>query len=108
MGGVVGGGGGGGGEWGGVGGGGGGRKRGGEGRGRGEGLLRGVRGGLLRGWGVVNAQSGARALWRTGGAAERRAARTPTGQILHIHLNLTDDHPWAQACVILEARAIEG
>jgi holo-[acyl-carrier protein] synthase len=58
--------------------------------------------------GVVNARSGAPTLALTGGAAERLAAMTPTGHILHIHLTLTDDHPWAQAFVILEARAIEG
>jgi holo-[acyl-carrier protein] synthase len=56
--------------------------------------------------GVVNAPSGAPTLALTGGAADRLAAMTPPGHTIHIHLTLTDDHPWAQAFVILEARAI--
>jgi holo-[acyl-carrier protein] synthase len=31
---------------------------------------------------------------------------TPPGHAIAIHLTLTDDHPWAQAFVILEARPI--
>jgi len=27
----------------------------------------------------------------------------PPGHMVHIHLTLTDDHPWAQAFVIIEA-----
>ena len=54
--------------------------------------------------GVVNASSGAPTLALTGGAAARLAELTPPGHVVHVHLTLTDDHPWAQAFVILEAR----
>ena len=49
------------------------------------------------------ALSGAPTLALTGGAAERLAAMIPAGHTAHIHLTLTDDHPWAQAFVIIEA-----
>ena len=54
--------------------------------------------------GVVNARSGAPTLHLTGGAAARLAAITPPGHEAVVHLTLTDDHPWAQAFVIVEAR----
>ena len=54
--------------------------------------------------GVVNAPSGAPTLALTGGAAARLAAITPKGHDAIVHLTLTDDHPWAQAFVIIEAR----
>jgi len=54
--------------------------------------------------GVVNARSGAPTLALTGGAAQRLAAITPDGHEAVVHLTLTDDHPWAQAFVIIEAR----
>lgn len=56
--------------------------------------------------GVVNAPSGAPTLALTGGAAARLAAITPAGHKAVIHLTLTDDHPWAQAFVVIEARPI--
>jgi holo-[acyl-carrier protein] synthase len=56
--------------------------------------------------GVVNARSGAPTLRLTGGAAARLAAITPAGHEAVIHLTLTDDHPWAQAFVIIEARPL--
>lgn len=56
--------------------------------------------------GVVNAPSGAPTLALTGGAAERLAAMTPPGHEAVVHLTLTDDHPWAQAFVVIEARPI--
>lgn len=56
--------------------------------------------------GVVNARSGAPTLALTGGAAQRLAAITPEGHEALIHLTLTDDHPWAQAFVIIEARKL--
>ena len=56
--------------------------------------------------GVVNARSGAPTLKLTGGAAARLAAITPAGHEAVIHLTLTDDHPWAQAFVIIEARKL--
>ena len=55
--------------------------------------------------GVVNAPSGAPTLALTGGAAARLAAITPPGHTAVVHLTLTDDHPWAQALVVIEARA---
>jgi holo-[acyl-carrier protein] synthase len=56
--------------------------------------------------GVVNARSGAPTLHLTGGAAARLAAITPEGHEAVIHLTLTDDHPWAQAFVVIEARPL--
>lgn len=66
----------------------------------GTGFNRGV---FMRDIGVVNAPSGAPTLALTGGAAARLAAITPPGHRAVIHLSLTDDHPWAQAFVIIEA-----
>lgn len=56
--------------------------------------------------GVVNARSGAPTLALTGGAASRLAAITPPGHEAIVHLTLTDDHPWAQAFVVIEARRL--
>jgi holo-[acyl-carrier protein] synthase len=53
--------------------------------------------------GVVNAPSGAPTLELTGGARARLDTITPAGHRAIVHLTLTDDHPWAQAFVILEA-----
>ena len=53
--------------------------------------------------GVVNKKSGAPTFALTGGAAARLAAITPPGHEAVVHLTLTDDHPWAQAFVIIEA-----
>jgi holo-[acyl-carrier protein] synthase len=53
--------------------------------------------------GVVNAPSGAPTLKLTGGAKQRLDAMTPSGYEAIIHLTMTDDHPWAQAFVIIEA-----
>ena len=66
----------------------------------GTGFKRGV---FMKDIGVVNAPSGAPTLALTGGAAERLAQMIPSGHTAHIHLTLTDDHPWAQAYVIIEA-----
>ncbi len=71
----------------------------------GTGFKRGV---FMRDIGVVNAPSGAPTLALTGGAATRLAAMIPPGHSPHIHLTLTDDHPWAQAFVIIEALPISG
>jgi holo-[acyl-carrier protein] synthase len=54
--------------------------------------------------GVVNALSGAPTLALTGGARARLDAMVPAGHVAHIHITLTDDHPWAQAFVVIEAR----
>ncbi len=64
----------------------------------------GIRGGVY--WndmGVANLPSGAPTLVLTGGAARRLAAITPAGLRAVVHLSLTDDHPYAQAFVIIEA-----
>lgn len=53
--------------------------------------------------GVVNAPSGAPTLRLAGGAKARLDALIPAGHAARIHLTLTDDHPWAQAFVIIEA-----
>lgn len=56
--------------------------------------------------GVINAPSGAPTLALSGGAAARLAAITPAGHEAVVHLTLTDDHPWAQAFVVIEARPL--
>jgi len=53
--------------------------------------------------GVVNAPSGKPTLALTGGARARLDAMVPAGHVAHIHITLTDDHPWAQAFVVIEA-----
>lgn len=64
----------------------------------------GLRAGVFwRDMGVVNLRSGAPTLALTGGAAKRLAAITPPGMHPRIHLSLTDDHPYAQAFVVIEA-----
>lgn len=54
--------------------------------------------------GVVNLRSGQPTMRVTGSAAERLARMTPDGHEAIIHVTLTDDHPWAQAFVVIEAR----
>ncbi|GGN53620.1 MAG: holo-ACP synthase [Novosphingobium sp.] len=56
--------------------------------------------------GVVNAKSGAPTLALTGGAKLRLDSMTPEGHEAVVHLTLTDDHPWAQAFVVIEARPL--
>jgi holo-[acyl-carrier protein] synthase len=70
----------------------------------GTGLRRGV---FWRDMGVVNLTSGQPTMRLTGGAAERLAAITPSGCAAFIHLTITDEHPLAQALVVIEARPIE-
>lgn len=53
--------------------------------------------------GVVNLPSGAPTMALTHGAANRLAEMVPAGMVPHIHLTITDDNPWAQAFVIIEA-----
>ena len=69
----------------------------------GTGFRRGV---FMRDIGVINAASGAPTLDLQGGAAKRLAELLPHGHEASIHLTLTDDHPWAQAFVIIEAHPI--
>ena len=70
----------------------------------GTGFKRGV---YMKDIGVVNAPSGAPTLRLTGGAKARLDAMVPEGHAVEVHLTLTDDHPWAQAFVILYARKME-
>ncbi len=53
---------------------------------------------------VSNLRSGQPVMHVAGWAAERLAAMTPPGHVAVIHVTLTDDHPWAQAFVVIEAR----
>jgi len=53
---------------------------------------------------VVNLETGQPVMQVSGWAAERLAAMTPPGHEAVIHVSLTDDHPWAQAFVVIEAR----
>lgn len=70
----------------------------------GTGFKRGVH---MKDIGVVNLPSGAPTLQLTGGAKARLDALAPEGHAIDIHLTMTDDHPWAQAFVILTARKLE-
>ncbi len=70
----------------------------------GTGFKRGV---FMKDIGVVNAASGAPTLALTGGARARLDALAPPGHAVEVHLTMTDDHPWAQAFVILYARKLE-
>ena len=66
----------------------------------GTGIRRGV---FWRDMGVVNQRSGQPTLRLTGGAAERLAKLTPPGHTAIIHLTITDEYPYAQAFVVIEA-----
>lgn len=66
----------------------------------GTGISRGV---YWRDMGVVNLPSGKPTMKLTNGAAKRLAQITPAGHEAFIHITITDDHPLAQAFVIIEA-----
>jgi len=66
----------------------------------GTGFRRGV---FWRDMGVVNLASGKPTMALTGGAAARLAEITPAGMAAQIDLSITDDHPMAQAIVIITA-----
>ena len=70
----------------------------------GTGMRRGV---FWRDMGVVNMRSGQPTMELKGGALERLKEMTPAGMRAVIHLTLTDDHPYAQAFVIIEALPAE-
>ena len=55
---------------------------------------------------VSNLNTGQPVMALTGWAAERLQDMTPDGHEAIVHVTLTDDHPWAQAFVIIEARAL--
>ena len=68
----------------------------------GTGLKRGV---FWRDMGVVNLPSGQPTMRLTGGAAMRLKAILPPGTEPFIHLTITDEQGFAQAFVVIEARA---
>jgi len=66
----------------------------------GTGIYRGV---VWKNMEVVNLKGGKPTLKLTGKAADRLAELTPKGWETIVHVTLTDDHPWAQAFVVIEA-----
>ncbi|MEM7523439.1 MAG: holo-ACP synthase [Pseudomonadota bacterium] len=66
----------------------------------GTGLRMGV---AWREMGVVNMPSGQPTMALTGGAANRLSGLIPEGCEARIHVTITDDHPYAQAFVVIEA-----
>ncbi|SFK14091.1 holo-ACP synthase [Celeribacter neptunius] len=55
---------------------------------------------------VRNMRTGQPVMEVTGWARERLDEMTPAGHEAIIHVTLTDDHPWAQAFVVIEARPL--
>lgn len=53
---------------------------------------------------VSNLETGQPVMHLEGWAAERLKDMTPEGNDSVVHVTLTDDHPWAQAFVVIEAR----
>ena len=56
---------------------------------------------------VRNLRTGQPIMELTGWAAERLRDMTPEGYEATVHVSLTDDHPWAQAFVVIEATPIK-
>ncbi|MBO0129225.1 MULTISPECIES: holo-ACP synthase [Agrobacterium] len=71
----------------------------------GTGLANGV---FWKDMGVVNLPGGKPTMRLTNGAGERLAAMLPAGHRANIHLTITDDFPYAQAFVIIEALPVNG
>ena len=71
----------------------------------GTGFKRGV---FMKDIGVVNKASGEPTLVLSGGAKRRLDDLTPEGHAATIHLTMTDDHPFAQAFVIISAVPVSG
>ena len=55
---------------------------------------------------VRNLKTGQPIITVSGWAEERLKEMTPEGHWATIHVSLTDDHPWAQAFVVIEAQPI--
>ncbi len=55
--------------------------------------------------GVVNLRSGQPTMRMTGGAALRLASLVPAGMVADVALTMTDEFPYAQAMVIISAKA---
>jgi holo-[acyl-carrier protein] synthase len=66
----------------------------------GTGFNRGV---FWKDMGVVNEPSGRPTMVLTGGALEQLQRLVPAGMSPKVHLTITDDFPYAQAVVIIEA-----
>ena len=66
----------------------------------GTGFRRGV---FWKDMGVVNELSGRPTMVLTGGAKAQLERLIPAGMSAKVHLTITDDHPYAQAVVIIEA-----
>jgi len=71
----------------------------------GTGLRHGV---FWRDMGVINLRSGQPTMALTGGAKARLDALLPPGTEARIHLSLTDEPPYAQAFVVIEAIPLQG
>ncbi len=56
---------------------------------------------------VSNLWTGQPVMHLTGWAADRLAQMTPQGYRAVVHVTLTDDHPWAQAFVMIEALPLD-
>ncbi|MEM7742208.1 MAG: holo-ACP synthase [Pseudomonadota bacterium] len=56
---------------------------------------------------VVNLRTGQPTMRLYGGAMDRLTRLTPPGTATRIHLTMTDDHPWAQAFVVIEALPLD-
>jgi holo-[acyl-carrier protein] synthase len=67
----------------------------------GTGLAQGV---FWKDMGVVNLPSGKPTMALTGGAAEKLSELMPAGHEAVIHITITDEYPYAQAFVVIEAR----
>lgn len=70
----------------------------------GTGLAKGV---FWRDIAVTKDSSGKPELCLTGGALARLRQITPAGSRAQIDLTLTDDHPWAQAIVLITANPVD-
>ena len=55
---------------------------------------------------VTNLSSGQPVMEVTGWAKNRLDEMTPSDHEADVHVSLTDDHPWAQAYVVIEARPL--
>lgn len=66
----------------------------------GTGIAHGV---FWRDMGVINLPGGKPTMVLTNGAGERLAAMMPAGHKPFIHVTITDEYPYAQAFVIIEA-----
>jgi holo-[acyl-carrier protein] synthase len=58
---------------------------------------------FMKDLGVVNEPSGKPTMALTGGAGLMLARLTPQGMTARVHLTITDEYPYAQAIVLIEA-----